>query len=199
MNNEHRLSDDEVVELAGKDREAAFRELIGRYERPVFSLIYRMLNDREAAEDVAQETFIKVLNALDRYDPSYGSKFSSWIFKIANNAALDYLRKRRSDTISLDGSPEARTEDEAAASAPVLAADDLSPEDYAASQEIGREVERAIARLRPEYRSAIILWHIEDRPYEEIAEIMALPLGTVKTYIHRARKELRNHLTHLRA
>ncbi len=83
------LADREVVELAKAGREAAYRELLRRYERPVFSLIFRMVRDRTLAEDLAQETFIKVLNALDSYRPEY--KFSSWIFKIANNAAIDQL------------------------------------------------------------------------------------------------------------
>jgi RNA polymerase sigma factor (sigma-70 family) len=74
-------TDQEVVELARKGKEVAYRELLRRYQRPVFSLIYRMVRDRELAEDLAQETFVKVLNALDRYRPEY--KFSSWVFKIS--------------------------------------------------------------------------------------------------------------------
>lgn len=178
-------------------RETAYRELIGRYERPVFSIIYRLVRDRELAEDLAQDTFVKVLNALDRYDPK--QKFSSWIFKIAHNTAIDRLRKREVDTLSLDGSPNARTEDDVEATRIVVASTEESPEEYAVSREIGSEIEKALARLRPEYRTAIMLWHIEDRPYEEIAEIMEIPLGTVKTFIHRARNELRKHLAHLRA
>lgn len=192
-----KLTDQEVVAQARAGRETAYRELIGRYERPVFSIIYRLVRDRELAEDLAQDTFIKVLNALDRYDPK--QKFSSWIFKIAHNTAIDRLRKREVDTLSLDGSPNARTADDVEATRIVVASTEESPEEYAASREIGTEIERALARLRPEYRTAIMLWHIEDRPYEEIAEIMEIPLGTVKTFIHRARNELRKHLAHLRA
>ena len=81
-----------MVEWAKDGREPAFRELVRRYERPVFSLIYRMVRDRALAEDLAQETFIKVLNAIRTYRPEF--KFSSWIFKIANNAAIDHLRRR---------------------------------------------------------------------------------------------------------
>src|SRR3990170_8780819 len=100
--------------MARKGREAAYRELIGRYQRPVFSLIYRLVRDREKAEDLAQDTFIKVLNAIERYDPSF--KFSSWIFKIAHNTALDQLRRKEPETLSLEGSPHARTEAEVEAS-----------------------------------------------------------------------------------
>jgi RNA polymerase sigma-70 factor, ECF subfamily len=190
------LSDQDVILHARKGRETAFRELIRRYERPVFSVIYRMVRDRELAEDLAQETFIKVLNALDRYDPKY--KFSSWIFKIAHNATLDQLRKKEPETLSLEGSPHAQTQDQADATSVTAVARTENPEDYTHSKEIGVEIEAAIQRLRPEYRAVIVLWHIEGRPYDEIAEIMNLPLGTVKTYIHRGRNELREMLQHLR-
>ncbi|MGH7445424.1 MAG: RNA polymerase sigma factor [Longimicrobiales bacterium] len=190
------LTDQEVVAHALQGRETAFRELIGRYERPVFSLIYRLVRDRERAEDLAQDTFIKVLNHLGRYDPSF--KLSSWIFKIAHNTALDDLRRKRPETLSLDGSPHARTAAEIEATTLTPASGDESPESYTASKELGAEIERAIGRLRPEYRTAIVLCHVEGRPYEEIARIMEVPLGTVKTFIHRARKELMQELEHLR-
>ena len=86
------LTDQEVVRHAVIGREAAYRELISRYQRPVYSLIFRMVRNRELAEDLAQDTFVKVLNAIESYRPEY--KFSSWIFKIANNAAIDHLRRR---------------------------------------------------------------------------------------------------------
>src|SRR5215813_514102 len=100
-------SDQQIVEWAKDGHESAFRELVRRYERPVFSLIYRMVRDRALAEDLAQETFIKVLNGIRSYRPEY--KFSSWIFKIANNAAIDHLRRKSIDTLSLDGAPSAET------------------------------------------------------------------------------------------
>jgi RNA polymerase sigma-70 factor, ECF subfamily len=191
-----KLTDQQVVELARAGRESAFRELIGRYQRPVFSLIYRLVRDREKAEDLAQDTFIKVLNALDRYDPSY--KFSSWIFKIAHNTALDLLRKKAPDTLSIDGSPHARTAQEIEASTLTPASSDETPEEYTANRELGSEIERALGTLRVEYRTAIVLCHVEGRPYEEVAQIMDVPLGTVKTYIHRGRNELKKQLEHLR-
>jgi len=194
--NYERLTDQEVIELAREGRQSAFRELVDRYQRPVFSLVYRMVRDRELAEDLAQDSFIKVLNALDRYDPSF--KFSSWIFKIAHNTALDALRRKQPVTLSLDGSPHATTPDEASATAFMAVSPDPSPEDHAANRELGEEIERALATLRPEYRTAIVLFHLEGHPYEEIARVMELPLGTVKTFIHRGRKELRAQLAHLR-
>ena len=191
-----KLSDVEVVALAQQGKEAAYRELLARYERPVFSLIFRMVRDRETAEDLSQETFIKVLNNIDRYSPDF--KFSSWLFKIANNLTIDHLRRRRLNTISIEGAPDAVTAESARATSIVIASGDESPLAELESKELGVSIERAIAQLRPEYRACIMLRHVEDRSYEEIAEIVKLPLGTVKTYIHRARHELRAALDDVR-
>jgi RNA polymerase sigma-70 factor, ECF subfamily len=189
-------SDQDIVALARAGEEAAYRELIRRYERPLFSLLYRMVRDRELAEDLAQETFVKALNAIESYRPEF--KFSSWIFKIANNAAIDHLRRRELDTLSLDGSPHAETPEAVEATALQIGDRQESPLDAVEARELGGQIEQAIAQLRPEYRSCILLRHVEGRAYEEIAEILNLPLGTVKTYIHRARNELRQALAHLR-
>jgi RNA polymerase sigma-70 factor (ECF subfamily) len=189
-------SDQEVVAAARSGDEAAYRELVRRYERPVFWLIYRMVRNRELAEDLSQETFIKVLNALGSYRPEF--KFSSWVFKIANNAAIDHLRRRELDTLSLEGSPHADTPEKIEATALQIGEKAESALDAVANKELGSEIERAIARLRPEYRTCILLRHVEGRAYEEIAEMLDLPLGTVKTYIHRARHELRIALAHLK-
>jgi RNA polymerase sigma-70 factor, ECF subfamily len=190
------LSDQDVVLRARSGQEAAYRELIRRYERPVFALLFRMVRDRELAEDLAQETFVKALNAIDSYRPEF--KFSSWIFKIGNNAAIDHLRRRELDTLSLDGSPHAETPEAMQATALQIGARQESPLDIVEAKELGGTIEEAIAALRPEYRSCILLRHVEGRAYEEIAEILNLPLGTVKTYIHRARNELRQSLAHLK-
>ncbi len=190
------LPDADVVALALEGREAAHRELIRRYERPVFSLVFRMVRDRETAEELAQETFIKVLNNIDRYQPQF--KFSSWLFKIANNIAIDHLRKRQIVTISMDGSPHAATAAEAEATSFDVAIRQESALEEMEARELGSEIEKAIAQLRPEYRSCIMLRHVEGRSYEEIAATLDLPLGTVKTYIHRARIQLRDALGHLR-
>lgn len=191
------LEDRELAALAAKGREMAFRELLSRYERPVFSLVYRMVRDRTLAEDLAQEAFIRAFNAIGTYKPSF--KFSSWIFKIANNHAIDHLRKRKLDTISIDGSPHARSLEEAAQTRLVVESQEEAPDRYVESRELGGQIEEAIASLRPEYRTAVLLRHVEGYTYEEIAEIMELPLGTVKTYLHRARGELRNLLGHVDA
>lgn len=190
------LTDQEVVALARDGREAAYRELIRRYERPVFSLVLRMVRDRQLAEDLSQETFIKALNAIGSYRPEY--KFSSWIFKIANNAAIDHLRRRELDTLSLDGAPHAATPEEIEATALQVGDKGETPLEELEARELGSAIERAIGQLRPEYRACILLRHVEGLAYEEIAQSLDLPLGTVKTYIHRARHELRDLLAHLK-
>lgn len=188
-------TDQALAARAAKGDERAFREILRRYERPVFSLLYRMVRDRELAEDLAQEAFIRAYNAIGTYSPRY--KLSSWLFKIANNLAIDYMRKRRLDTVSMDGAPNAVTEEEVAQTRLELESDDESPEEYAEHRELGDQIEAAIGKLRPLYRTATVLRHVEGCSYEEIASIMDLPLGTVKTYIHRARLELRELLAHL--
>jgi RNA polymerase sigma-70 factor, ECF subfamily len=189
------LDDRKLAAHAARGREPAFRELLQRYERPVFSLVYRMVRDRTLAEDLAQEAFVRAFNAISSYKPSY--KFSNWILKIANNHTIDYLRKRKLDTISIDGSPHASSSEEASRTRLVIASEDESPHEYVENRELGGQIEEAIGTLRDEYRTAILLRHVEGYAYEEIAEIMEVPLGTVKTYIHRARGELKERLAHL--
>jgi RNA polymerase sigma-70 factor (ECF subfamily) len=190
------VPDADVVALAQRGREDAFRELVRRYERPVFSLIFRMVRDSATAEDLAQDAFIKVLNHIDKYRPEF--KLSSWLFKIANNVAIDHLRRRQPNTISMSGSPHASTAAEIEATSFEIASADDSALDQMEARELGSAIEKAIGTLRPEYRSCIMLRHVEGRSYEEIAATLDLPLGTVKTYIHRARIELRDLLQHLR-
>ncbi len=186
-------TDKQLVSLCRRGDERAARELVGRFQRPVFSIIYRMVRDREKAEDLAQETFVRTFNNLDRYDRSY--KFSSWLFKIAYNLTVDHLRKRELKTISIHGSPDAVTQDQQEATSVTLESTEEAPDARVESLELAGQLEEAIGRLRHEYRTAIILRHVEGRTYEEIAEIMDIPLGTVKTYIFRARRRLREELS----
>lgn len=185
-------SDQDLVRLCLKRDERAARELVERFERPVFSLVYRMVRDRELAEDLTQEVFVRTFNNLQRYDRSY--KFSSWLFKIAYNLTVDHLRKKRVKTISMHGSPDAVTPERQEATSLTLESGDERPDAMAEARELAGTLEEAIGKLRPEYRTAILLRHVEGRPYEEISDVMGVPLGTVKTYIFRARRELRDLL-----
>ncbi len=189
-------TDQSLVELCLHGDEGAAREIVHRFERPVFSLIYRMVRDRELAEDLSQEAFVRTLNNLRRYDPAY--KFSSWLFKIAYNLTIDHLRKKDLEVVSIQGAPDAVTGDRQAATAITLPSSDERPDELLEARALGSEIETAIDRLRPDYRTAILLRHVEGHSYEEIATIMDVPLGTVKTYIHRARNELKEALAHLK-
>jgi RNA polymerase sigma-70 factor (ECF subfamily) len=189
-------SDKELVRLSQKGDERAAHELVSRFERPVFSQVQRMVRDRELAEDLAQEAFVRAFDRIDQYDPSY--KFSSWLFKIAHNLTIDHLRKKELDTVSIHGAPDATTPDEQEATAVTLESRQERPDERFEAEALGQEIEAAIGELRPDYREAVLLRHVQGHSYREIAEIMDVPLGTVKTYIHRARNELQDKLDHLR-
>jgi RNA polymerase sigma-70 factor (ECF subfamily) len=162
----------------------AFRELVRRFERPVYGLILRMVHDPSTAEELAQDVFLKAYRRLDSYDPE--RRFGSWLFKIAHNTTIDHLRKSAPDLVSLEAGDE-----EGGGLAAVLANPEAeSPAAAAERSDLARDLTRAIATLRPEYREAVVLRHQEGLSYEEISEAMGLPLGTIKTHLHRARKEL---------
>ena len=187
-------TDAELVASAIKGSQEAFRELVVRFERPVYSLIARMIQDPATAEDLAQEAFVKAYRSLRSYDPS--RKLSSWLFKIAHNTTIDHLRRNVPDTVPLEAPPD--HEEGRGGLAAVLA--DGSVEDPAAAAErrdMARSLERAVARLRPEYRESVVLFYIEGASYQEICEATGLPLGTVKTNLHRARKELAQEMAAL--
>ena len=169
----------------------AYFELVRRYERPVYSLVARMVRDSALAEDLSQEIFVKAFRSLDAYDPA--RKFSSWLFKIAHNATIDQLRKRGLETEPLE------TDEEGDAQPLRTLADPgaVSPAQRHERHEMAQALEEAMRRLRPEYREIVVLRFQEGLAYEEIAEATSLPLGTVKTHIHRARKELAESLAAL--
>lgn len=181
-------TDAELVAEALRGAQEAFREIVVRFERPVYSLIARMVQDPGAAEDLAQEVFIKAFRRLETYDPS--RKFSSWLFKIAHNTTIDHLRRHAPETVPLERSGD-RDEEHRGGLAAVLADDSLEdPSAAAERKDMARSLERAIARLRPDYREVVVLFYVEGASYQEICEATGLPLGTVKTNLHRARKEL---------
>ena len=186
-------TDAELVASALAGSQEGFRDLVVRFERPVYSLIARMVQDPATAEDLAQEAFVKAYRSLRTYDAS--RKLSSWLFKIAHNTAIDHLRKSTPETVSLEAPQE---DDGRGGLAAVLA--DSSREGPAAAAErrdLARSLERAISRLRPEYREAVVLFYVEGASYQEICATTGLPLGTVKTNLHRARKELAQEMSAL--
>jgi len=177
-------SDEALAVEAKRGSEEAFRELVERFHRPVYALLVRIVRQPELAEDLAQESFLKAWKALARFDPA--RKFSSWMFKIAHNTALDELRRSGLETVSLDA-PFAGDEEPPEMPADPGAEDPLA---RTLARESGRMLERAVARLRPAYRGILLLRFAQEMSYDEIAETLGLPLGTVKIHIFRARAEL---------
>jgi RNA polymerase sigma-70 factor (ECF subfamily) len=171
--------------LAGS--EGAFRELVHRYERRVYGLVFRIIRDTAVAEELTQDTFLRAFSRLDRYDTR--RPFAAWLFRLAHNLTIDALRRAEPALVSYDqvrpGAPPAA--DATPASGP-------SPENLAVEEELARAIDAAMGRLRPAYREVIALQYQEGLSLDDIAEITELPLGTVKTYLHRARKELAAHL-----
>ena len=181
--NARAVADCDLVVRAIKGREDGFEELVRRYQRPIAAYVYRMVGDYDAALDLTQEVFIKVYSSLERYRPEY--KFSTWIYKIAHNASVDYLRRSASREQALTSEFDGEERE-----MPVLSRK-LSPEQEYAVEERRSEIERVVRQLPAVYRELIILRHQHDLSYDEIAEVTSLPLGTVKNRLFRARDLMR--------
>lgn len=179
-------TDAELVASAVRGSQDAFRELVKRFERPIYSLVLRMVQDPATAEDLAQEVFVKAFRALSSYDSQW--KFSSWLFKIAHNTTIDHLRRGALETVPL----EAGEDEEGRGGLAAVLADESVEDPRAAAErrDLARSLERAIGQLRPDYREAVLMFYVHGASYQEICEVTGQPLGTVKTNLHRARKEL---------
>ncbi len=184
MSTYQKLDDAALVRRALEGSQQGYAELVRRYEGPVYSLILRMVRDAALAEDLAQEAFLKAFSALDRFDAK--RKLSSWLFKIAHNTTLDHLRRRRPSTVPIGGNDEG----EAGLEAVLVDSSVESPLAAAERGDLGRDLDLALARIRVDYRELLVLRYQEGLSYNEIAEITRLPLGTVKTHLHRGRKEM---------
>ena len=169
-----REEDIQLVARARSGEERAFRLLLEKYERPVFSICLRMVRNRDEAADLAQESFIKVFASLERYNPAYA--FSSWLFKITSNLCIDHLRKRRVKTFGMDDPVDGVDGDIQRQ----YVAPDLTPEETMVRDEKMGRLEAAIGRLPEHYRIMLVLRHQENLSYEEIAANLEIPLGTVK-------------------
>jgi RNA polymerase sigma-70 factor (ECF subfamily) len=181
-------TDVELVRGALAGAEPAFREIVQRYQRPVYGLIARMVGDPGRAEELAQDTFVRAFRALHTYDTE--RKFTSWLMTIAHHVAIDELRKSRVDTEPLEfGGPG----DDSAGryrSREIADRSAASPAAIAEKVELAQALRTAIAGLRPEYREIVTLRYEQDLDYAEIADITGQPMGTVKSSLFRARKEL---------
>jgi RNA polymerase sigma-70 factor (ECF subfamily) len=166
-----------------------FTMLVSRYEKRVVNYIYRITHRYEEAHDLAQEVFVKVYLALDRYDPKY--QFSTWLFRIAQNSSIDALRKKGIAEVPL---ARPSTEDEPNGREREFADEGISPYRALKNKELSAAIDRAVEKLPSDYRELIQLRHFAELSYEEIASMKRLPLGTVKNKLFRARNLLKEAL-----
>lgn len=184
------LSDHRLIEATKEGDEDAFAEIIERYRNPLTNYIYRMLNDYEEAVDLAQESFVRVYFAIDRYHSNYA--FSTYIYRIATNLAISEIRKRkRRRLFSLTGLYQYEGDDEKEFQPPD---NKPLPEDNTVNAEKREVIEKAILALPEMYRVPIVLREVQELSYEEVAAVMELGLGTTKSRISRGRRLLRERL-----
>jgi RNA polymerase sigma-70 factor (ECF subfamily) len=188
------LSDHQLIAAAKAGDEDAFAEIVSRYKNPITNFLYRFLNDYEEAVDLAQETFVRVYFALDRYHTDFA--FSTYIYRIATNLAISEIRKRkRRSILSLTGLFQSSDEDTVEFQPP----DKRSLQDANLEEdERSKVIAKAIETLPPKYRLPIVLRDVEGKSYEEVAAILELGLGTTKSRINRGRgllkEKLRDHI-----
>lgn len=187
MMNASVIADTELVVRSIAGREDSFEELVRRYQRPLVAYVYRMIGNYDAALDLTQEVFIKVYNSLHRYRSEY--KFSTWIYRIAHNVAIDHLRRASTheSNLQLEGA------DGEIYDRPVFSTH-ATPEQASEQAERCTTIEAVVQALPAAYRELILLRHAHDFSYDEIAEVTGLPLGTVKNRIFRARACVRERL-----
>ena len=184
----HPASDEVLVREILAGDASLFEELVHRHQRQIVNFIYRMVGDFDIALDMSQDVFIRVYQALDRFDPRY--RFTTWIYRIASNCAIDRLRRHQPPTISLDVPAPAN----ATVRKLQIASGDQDPAESFESRETLKRLEAAIRRLPVGYRRLIVLRHMNSLRYEQIAAVTRLPLGTVKNRIFRARAILRREI-----
>jgi RNA polymerase sigma-70 factor, ECF subfamily len=183
---EQPTDEDLVAAVLAGDRER-FGDLIERYQGRLVNYLFRLVRSADDAHDLAQEVFVKVYQVLDRYDPQY--RFSTWLFRVAQNAAIDQIRRRRLRVVSLsqeDHEGEGRDWE--------LPAPERGPYGELRNRERADAIQEAIDSLPWEYRELILLRHMGELPYEEIAQMKRMPLGTVKNKLFRGRQMLKEKL-----
>lgn len=187
---EVKLSDHELIEATKAGDQDAYAEIVTRYRNPITNFLYRFLNDYEEAVDLAQETFVRVYFAIDRYHTQFA--FSTYIYRIATNLAISEIRRRkRRKLMSLTGLFQSDEDSEVE----FQPADErILQDEELVEDERSRTIARAIAALPEKYRVPIILRDVEGKSYDEVAEIMGLGLGTTKSRISRARGLLKDKL-----
>ncbi|AJC25245.1 RNA polymerase sigma factor SigW [Bacillus velezensis] len=179
------------IKQVKKGDQNAFAEIVDLYKDKIYQLCYRMLGNVHEAEDIAQEAFIRAYVNIDSFD--INRKFSTWLYRIATNLTIDRIRKKKPDYY-LDAEV-AGTEGLTMYSQ--IAADGVLPEDAVLSLELSDTIQKKILKLPDKYRTVIVLKYIDELSLIEIGEILNIPVGTVKTRIHRGREALRKQLRDL--
>ncbi|WP_223070415.1 RNA polymerase sigma factor SigW [Paenibacillus caui] len=182
--------DTRLVKLARKGNQGAFAELVELYKDKIFHLAYRMLSNRHEAEDIVQEAFLRVYKNWDRYDEN--QKFSTWIYRIATNLCIDRLRKRK-PTYSLDAE---LNDQDGTDGYTLVPGDERTPETAYLLSETQTTIHQAIDGLPAKYKSVMVLRYLQELSLQEIADILKMPVTTVKTRVHRGREFLRKRLEH---
>jgi len=179
-----------MLELKAGQR-AAFDKILDKYEKSIVNYIYRFTGSKEDAEDLAQDTFIKVYNAAAKYTPS--AKFTTWLYRIASNVSIDYLRKRKKliNTSSLDEQFET---EQGTIKKEIADIREGSVLEKVEKEEKNNEIQKALLALPVNQRSAIVLKIYEDKPYIDIAVIMGISVSSVESLIFRARQALKDRL-----
>lgn len=180
-------TDEELVAATLAGNRDRFGDLVERYQGRLVNYLFRLLRNADDAHDLAQDVFVKVYQVLDRFDPQY--RFSTWLFRVAQNAAIDQIRRRRLKLVSMrqeDTEGEERDWD--------LPSPERGPYGELRNRERGDAIQEAIEALPWEYRELILLRHYGDLPYDEIARVKEMPLGTVKNKLFRGRQMLKEKL-----
>lgn len=186
---QNRAEDHELVRQALEGDQAAYARLRDKYWGPLNAMLYRMVRNQLDAEDLTQEAFIKAFNSLSSFNFQYA--FSTWLYKIASNNCIDYLRKRRLKTVSMD-EPIKTSKGEMEMQLPDTGTP--LPDTPLTSAERTKILQEAIADLPEKYRKVIELRHEKEMEYQDIADELELPLGTVKAHLFRARAQLLKRL-----
>jgi len=181
--------DVELVEKAKVGDQQAYGELLGRYRDAIYFMLLKMVNNPIDAEDLTIEAFGKAFKNIDQYAPNFA--FSTWLFKIATNNCIDFIRKKRASHISLDQTADG--EDSMAPSS-LIPSDVPDPEAYMINKQKIKHMRKIVSRLKPRYRQLVELRYFKEYSYEEIAVELDIPIGTVKAQLFRARELLLNIL-----
>jgi RNA polymerase sigma factor (sigma-70 family) len=183
-------NDFSLVERAKLGEQKAYAELMQRYKDSIFFMVLKMVNNKDDAMDITVTTFAKAFENLEKYRPEFA--FSTWLFRIATNGSIDFIRKKKLATTSIDGLGGGDNNEDRVFE---IKSDSLNPEETSIKKQQTEQLKEIIDKLPPRYKTLIILRYFDELSYEEIAEQLSLPLGTVKAQLFRGRDLLSNVLS----